>query len=642
MKSLAAVVIFILLSIHSAMALQGRIPEEMRQIRKMANLGFCDSIPLLIDELKNSGDSDTNSLNSLLHIAYADLYRCTGDDDSLVVSGLKAGNYKGSDDEIKIQVNRVKYLAYEKIQDIDKAMTELHEMYYSAINISDSAVILYALTNLASLAGDRELYEDALKYRKEVLIIADALGQENYQFYAYSGMGNLHFTHYQNLDSAIHYYMTALQFADTTRVVQMVPMYLNLAAAYSEKGQYRTAEMYLSKASHHTDEMDPRERAGYYNSLGYVQFLQNKFREAIIAYEKSNAIVKAETQDLKMEITNTGFISDAYAELKDFENAYKYHFRLEQLKDSMRILQTDELLVEKDKQFQTSVAEQKNKLLQAENNLNEANLQKQRTLITGVVISLALAIAFIIMLFINYRNKQKNLVILDRLNRQLTEQRDEILIINNLLQLKVLRSQMNPHFIYNCLNSILSLVKKNENENAVHYLLVFSKMLRQVLEFTDRQFIILEEEMQFLEHYLSLEKLRLGNEFKYEILLDEIEDSDEIMVPSLVIQPFAENAVWHGLSTKEGERNLQIIFGLQGENHIKCKVRDNGVGRNNSVEKSERLTTHVSRGLAITSERLELLSHKGGKDFKIEYIDDQNGGTEVNIILPCNNPVLKV
>lgn len=600
--------------------------------RQFANLRECDSVVYWSERVMRIAGSDTNLIHTVRNILRTDLARCNDETDSLVYYGKMAGAYKGANPRIRVEAYRAAYLAETSLGNLKEAVSILQRMYNSAVEVGDTIVILFALNNLSNSSTDLESYDDAVKYRREAIEVARRFSSSQHLFYAYGGLGNLHFTHFHLNDSAIYYYMKALEFSDKVKADAVFPLYINLAASYNEKKDFRTAEVYLAKAEAMLDEASQYFHAGYYNTLGYVQFSQKKFKDAISSYQKSNKLLESGYQDISLQITNTGFISDAYAALEDYENAYKYHFELEQLKDSLREMQTDELLIEKDKQFQTSIAEQKNALLAAKNETNEANIQKQRAIIFAGGLSLVLALLLIIVLYSNFRKKRRNVRLLDKLNAQLTLQRDEILRINHLLKLKVLRTQMNPHFIYNCLNSILNLIQADEKDKAGHYLLTFSKMLRQVLEFSDRQFIGISDEKRFLETYLSLEKLRLGDDFSFRIDVPAELEEDEVMIPSLLIQPFVENAVWHGLSQKPGEKSIAVVFAAGGnDNEVLCRVEDNGIGRRAASKKG---AGHKSMGMSITSERLELLNYQAGDDLNLTVKDAEAGGTVVELTLP--------
>ena len=155
-------------------------------------------------------------------------------------------------------------------------------------------------------------------------------------------------------------------------------------------------------------------------------------------------------------------------------------------------------------------------------------------------------------------------------------------------KLTALRSQMNPHFIFNSLNSIQQFILKGEVDNANKYLSQFSKLIRLVLQYSEYNFISLEEEINMLKLYLSLEKTRFGNSFEYSIQVEDDLDADEIKIPNLMVQPFVENAIWHGLMHKEGDRKIDIRFHLKHEKSVVCEVTDNGIGREKAAEIKKR------------------------------------------------------
>lgn len=199
-------------------------------------------------------------------------------------------------------------------------------------------------------------------------------------------------------------------------------------------------------------------------------------------------------------------------------------------------------------------------------------------------------------------------------------------------QLTALKSQMNPHFMFNALNSIQDLVLQQDTENAQLYLGKFSELTRKVLEASGKEFIALDKEVEMLNLYLDLEKLRFGNELQYELSVGPQIDMDETQIPSMIIQPFIENALKHGLLHKQGEKQLSISFTQQG-NALICTIDDNGVGRKASAEINARKKKHQSFATQATNERLRLLNEFYKLHIELEIIDKEVG-TMVVVRIP--------
>ncbi len=206
-------------------------------------------------------------------------------------------------------------------------------------------------------------------------------------------------------------------------------------------------------------------------------------------------------------------------------------------------------------------------------------------------------------------------------------------------QIKAIRAQMNPHFMYNALSSIQALILKQDIKNSNLYLSKFSSLLRKVLEASTQEEISLQEDIDVLALYLSLEKLRFGDDFEYEIRIDEEVDSYNLLVPPLLLQPFVENALKHGLLHKKGSKNLLISYHIEAEN-LCCRVKDNGIGRENAQKiLDKRPETHRSFSTKASSEQVTLLSSFKNRQYSISIHDlqDETGaaeGTEVLIRLP--------
>ncbi|MBK8111609.1 MAG: histidine kinase [Saprospiraceae bacterium] len=208
-----------------------------------------------------------------------------------------------------------------------------------------------------------------------------------------------------------------------------------------------------------------------------------------------------------------------------------------------------------------------------------------------------------------------------------------------------LRLQMNPHFLFNALSSIQLLIVSEQTNKAYKYLTVFSNFLRTLLKYAEQSFILLDEELRILRMYIELEALRFDNSFEFEIVVDANIENDEVLIPTLLIQPFIENAIWHGLLHKNGNKKLLIEFKDVNDEYMLCIIEDNGVGRKAAREfKNGQLSSvgHESKGISIVEERLKLFEQKKGRPAHLvveDLVDDFNNatGTRATITLPYYN-----
>jgi len=207
------------------------------------------------------------------------------------------------------------------------------------------------------------------------------------------------------------------------------------------------------------------------------------------------------------------------------------------------------------------------------------------------------------------------------------------------LEMQALRAQMNPHFIFNSLNSINRFILQNDKLQASAYLTKFSKLVRLILQNSQSTLIPLESELEALELYLELEALRFNHHFDYKINVEKDLDIAVVKVPPLIIQPYAENAIWHGLMNKVEKGHLEIEI-VQQEEKLLCKITDNGIGRKKAMElKSKSASTHKSMGMRITADRISILQQEKQRDnyFSVNDLilpDGSFAGTEVLLIIP--------
>lgn len=208
------------------------------------------------------------------------------------------------------------------------------------------------------------------------------------------------------------------------------------------------------------------------------------------------------------------------------------------------------------------------------------------------------------------------------------------------VEMKALRAQMNPHFLFNCLNSINRYIVIKDTKNASNYLTKFSKLIRLILENSAKENVSLTNEKELLKLYIEMESMRFESKFTYDIETENLNNSDEIMIPAMIIQPYIENAIWHGLLNKDGDRHLQIRFRKQDELILEVRVEDNGIGRDHAKElRSKSALAHKSYGMSITSQRIQALNNlrESIARVHIEDLKDNNGqpaGTRVVITIP--------
>lgn len=198
----------------------------------------------------------------------------------------------------------------------------------------------------------------------------------------------------------------------------------------------------------------------------------------------------------------------------------------------------------------------------------------------------------------------------------------------NQSKLKAIKSQMNPHFFYNALNTIQSYILSNDKKQAVNYLSKFSNLTRTILEMSEKESISISEEVKTLGLYLDIEKARFEEDFEYQILVDKSIDAENIKIPTMLLQPYVENAVKHGLLHKQGEKNLRIHFQKISEN-IKISIDDNGIGRQKSAELNAiKYKNHQSFASEAMQNRVNLLNQYNQKNISIQFIDKSNLGEQ--------------
>jgi len=210
------------------------------------------------------------------------------------------------------------------------------------------------------------------------------------------------------------------------------------------------------------------------------------------------------------------------------------------------------------------------------------------------------------------------------------------------MEQKALRLQMNPHFIFNTLNAIQSFIVANETEKAIPYLAKFSHLMRMILANSSEEYIPLNDELKSIRYYMDLEKLRFDNKFEYHIRIANDMDTEFIEIPPMIIQPYIENAIIHGLIHKEDKGRLDLTMEIRNKS-ILCTIIDDGIGRDKSNELREKSgIKRQPRGMIITEQRLDILKKQKNEDFDVQIKDlydnnEEPNGTRIDITFHYRN-----
>jgi tetratricopeptide (TPR) repeat protein len=480
--------------------------------------------------------------------------------------------------------------------------------------------------------------------------------------YFYTNIGQINMK-VGNYKEALLYYNRALSSIEKSGDKVYLASALNdMALAYRQLKRYDQALAYIQRAITINKEIDNEYGIGLnYQTLGdiYAQTENLNSAKALLdegmeILEKSDDI-NAQSMTLLsivgLEIKSKQFVKaqknlvhcfeliKMSNDLRALKEYYYYKFKLdsihgkneEAMASYIRYHELDKQIIdvklsqriaEIQTTFEMQRKEQENKLLKSENEVQKIRINKART----ILISLCgiFGLIFIITLLVA------------RHQRLLTK--------NKIIELKQknLNQQMNPHFVYNCLTSIQSYIFHNDTPKSLEYLSNFSKLMRKILESSQNQYMSVQDEVEILALYLKLESIRFKGKFDYNIVVDDKIDPILFKIPSLLIQPFVENSLWHGIQNKDGKGKIQVSFDLVDKS-IFCSIEDNGIGREHAERiKRSRMTNHISLGSSITQTRMKLLKSLYGNKLGIRYIDlkDHNNkpsGTRVELFLPILN-----
>jgi len=533
---------------------------------------------------------------------------------------------------------------YEKAIDFSRRALQINYQLLGQDGTKDQKdwrnyMYLLSLLHLAQLyvtAGD---FETALDYYKACNRFAD-VNNPNYKWVSEQNLAEI-FRLTGQIDSSF-YYLRKVNF-----LYQNNPWFnVELGKTYVQANEFDSAIIVLHKA------LEEFEQGKYIDlflppallSLGNAYAGNNNYSTAIRYARQGTAI--ALKRGMRPELMQ-GYqlFSSIHRHLGNPDSAYEYLLKYTNLKDSIQnrqfLFRLNNYKKEAEEQRKTSQIN----LLNKDNQLKAQKLKQQATVRNGLVggiLLLFLLGVFIVRNLLLKRNNEKLTLEKNLELHQLESEKKQAEFQQKAaeLEMQALRAQMNPHFIFNCLSSINRFIFKNDNKLASDYLTRFSRLIRMVLMNSSKKLTTLEDELEMLRLYLDLERLRFKDAFDYSITTTNIVDAGAIFIPPLLLQPFCENAVWHGLMHKETKGHLNVnISEVTGENDktLHCVIEDDGIGRSRAAElRSKSAESEKSMGLKITSERLALLNQENNFStfYKIEDVLDEDNevtGTRVEI-----------
>ncbi|WP_255067139.1 tetratricopeptide repeat protein [Lacihabitans sp. LS3-19] len=543
------------------------------------------------------------------------------------------------------------------------------ELHTEALKLSESIADKESIISSLNLIGVTYRRLDnvrlALDFHKQALTLAEKMPEKTEGILrstavSLNSIGNIYLTLKQ-------YQLAQQQFEKSLRIEKELDNKLGLAINYQNLGIINEAQNELDAAlGNYSTSLEYNKainsklgRIICNNSIAQILIKMNKPKEGLklilpsireaeelgdkfyitmalinsgwaysILKEYDNAEKNLE-KGLKMAIANqfNSSTSEAYSHLAFlYESKGDYPKALKNLKNkqefSEKILNeenlhyTAELIVKYDNEKK----ENQIALLEKENELVKYRLGENQKFMIFAAILIGLIAGILIIWYRQYQLRNEKQVLM--------------------LEQQMMRSQMNPHFLFNSLNSIKLYIINNEKENAVYYLNKFSKLIRTILSNSREKEISLKEELNTMELYVNIESIRFSEKINFEINVAEGIDVEVIKIPSLILQPFIENSIWHGLSNIEGDKKLSINVTSQKNGFIKFEIIDNGIGREKAQEiKEKKVSKQNSVGLKLTKERLENFAKNTNSnifmDFEDLYDENQKSiGTKAIIILP--------
>ena len=581
-----------------------------------------DSFKNVLNQYKTE---DSNRVKTLLNFANIIIYNnpdsCMKYSEEAMQISYKINWQKGIALSFR-EIGYVYYVSSDNLQAMDyylkalKAGESMNNNYFNAT--------IY--NNIANIYADLKDYKKALDYYTKYLSIAEKVDSKTDEMNGFINLGDI-YTEMNNLPLGLDYFNRALTIANALGNKRISAAILNnLGEIDIKEGNYDMAFSNFKKSLALAEETENRNvKATALNGLGEIYLRQKNYGQAEDFAKRSWELAK-DLGDVSWQANALTTLSKTYEKQNDFAKALDTYKQAVILRDSILndAKKQDITRLEMEYNFDKREA-----VVKAENDkkqaLAAAEINKQKIIRNASIgIGTLLVLAAIAGIFLYKRRK-------DTIEKKKEAEFNTQVAYT---ELKALRAQMNPHFIYNSLNSINDYIDKHETELATSYTTKFAKLMRMILENSEQKTVPLADDLNALELYMQLESMRMQNKFSYEIKVDDDIDKENTLIPPLILQPFVENSIWHGISKKKGIGKIIISVHKEG-NMINCIVEDNGIGMKEPAEPGTEKNTlpKKSFGMKITNARIDILNRtkKSNAAITLSHLEE---GTKIEIKLP--------
>lgn len=428
-----------------------------------------------------------------------------------------------------------------------------------------------------------------------------------------NGLGTVYEGSIKDFDKALYYYTQALELYKKEKDIKHITKILgNIGLVHFQLKDYKKAAEYYDLAMNNIAQhkVTASYRPSIYFNRAMLYLRTGEHRKAVSDFKESIKYCN-KYKRINKSLDSHLYLSETYKKLGKFKEAFETLEQHNKIREKLYNENIHKQISTLQKKFETEKKNQQIKLLSQENEINSNKLK------FVVALVLLLITLILLLVWINRLRKKQNIIREDDLKQ------------------KLLKAQMNPHFLFNALSTIQFLIKKGETDRGYKYLGKFASLTRSILENSEKDFITLEEEIAMLRSYLDIESLCRQGSFDYFIDVDSDIETEMIMIPPMLIQPFAENAIKHAFKNCESGNHIELTFTETSDNHINIRISDNGSGI--SPKSSGNDTKKKSLGMDIFRKRVTLFEkrYKCKVDHTVRNLNGIEGtGTEIAIKLP--------